>query len=55
MTLKRLPRPGRRGGSSMRGECKTRQVPGAKIALASGGGAGALFNDVMLVGADTPA
>ncbi len=44
-----------RAVQQVRGECPTRQVTGAQIALASGGGAGALFNDVMLVGAHTPA
>ncbi len=44
-----------RAVQQVRGECVTQQVPDVKISLASGGGAGALFNDVMLVGADTPA
>jgi hypothetical protein len=44
-----------RAVQQVRGECATQQVADVDIALASGGGAGALFNDVMLVGADTPA
>ena len=43
-----------RATQQVRGECATQQVPDVEIALASGGGAGALFNDVMLLGAATP-
>jgi hypothetical protein len=32
--------------------CATRQVEGAEVALCTGGGAGALFNDVLLLGKD---
>jgi acetyl-CoA acetyltransferase len=41
-----------RGVEQLRGECKTNQVPNAKVALCSGGGAGALFTDVMLLGSE---
>ena len=43
-----------RATQQVRGECATQQVPDVEIALASGGGAGALFNDVMLLGAAQP-
>jgi acetyl-CoA acetyltransferase len=43
-----------RGVQQVRGECVTRQVPGAEVAMCSGGGAGALFTDVMLLGAQQP-
>jgi acetyl-CoA acetyltransferase len=39
-----------RGVQQLRGECVTRQVEGAEVAMCSGGGAGALFTDVMLLG-----
>jgi acetyl-CoA acetyltransferase len=39
-----------RGVQQLRGACVTNQVPNAKVALCSGGGAGALFTDVMLLG-----
>jgi hypothetical protein len=38
----------------MRGTCATSQVDGAEVAMCSNGGAGALFNDVMLLGVDRP-
>ena len=38
----------------LQGACPTMQVPGAAVALASNGGAGALFNDVILLGSDRP-
>ncbi|HZP28415.1 MAG TPA: thiolase family protein [Acidimicrobiia bacterium] len=43
-----------RGVQQLRGECSTRQVPGARVALCSGGGAGALFTDVLLLGREVP-
>jgi acetyl-CoA acetyltransferase len=39
-----------RAVQQLRGECPTRQVEGAEVALCAGGGSGALFNDVMLLG-----
>jgi acetyl-CoA acetyltransferase len=39
-----------RGVQQVRGEAGPRQVPGAEVALCSGGGAGALFTTVALVG-----
>ena len=39
-----------RGVQQVRGECATRQVEGAEVALCTNGGAGALFNDVLLLG-----
>jgi acetyl-CoA acetyltransferase len=41
-----------RGVQQVRGECATRQVDGADVALCTGGGAGALFTDVLLLGKD---
>jgi acetyl-CoA acetyltransferase len=41
-----------RGVQQVRGECVTNQVPGARVAMCTGGGAGALFTDVLLVGAE---
>jgi hypothetical protein len=38
----------------LRGTCGDRQVPGARIAMATNGGAGALFTDVILLGAEAP-
>jgi acetyl-CoA acetyltransferase len=43
-----------RAVQQLRGECATRQVEGAEVAMCSGGGAGALFTDVMLLGKDRP-
>jgi acetyl-CoA acetyltransferase len=43
-----------RGVQQVRGECVTRQVPDAAVAMCSGGGAGALFTDVMLLGSEQP-
>lgn len=43
-----------RGVQQLRGTCATMQVPGAEVALCSGGGAGALFTDVMLLGKERP-
>jgi acetyl-CoA acetyltransferase len=43
-----------RGVQQLRGGCATMQVDDAEVALCSGGGAGALFTDVMLLGRDQP-
>ena len=43
-----------RGVQQLRGGCPTMQVADAEVALCSGGGAGALFTDVMLLGRDQP-
>ena len=43
-----------RGVQQLRGGCPTMQVDGAEVALCSGGGAGALFTDVLLLGRDQP-
>jgi hypothetical protein len=39
-----------RATHQLRGSCATRQVEGADVAIASNGGAGALFCDVLLLG-----
>lgn len=41
-----------RGVQQLRGICVTNQVPDAKVAMCSGGGAGALFTDVVLLGSE---
>jgi acetyl-CoA acetyltransferase len=43
-----------RGVQQLRGEAGPLQVPGARVALCSNGGAGALFTTVILLGADRP-
>ena len=43
-----------RGVQQLRGECATRQVDGAEVAMCSSGGAGALFTDVLLLGTERP-
>lgn len=43
-----------RGVQQLRGTCPTMQVDGAEIALCTGGGAGALFTDVLLLGSNRP-
>jgi hypothetical protein len=43
-----------RGVEQLRGTCATNQVAGAEVAMCSNGGSGALFTDVMLLGADRP-
>jgi acetyl-CoA acetyltransferase len=43
-----------RATQQLRGTCATRQVSGAEVALASNGGAGALFCDVVLLGRERP-
>jgi hypothetical protein len=35
-------------------QCRSGQVPDAKVALCSNGGAGALFTDVVLLGSERP-
>ena len=43
-----------RGVQQLRGTCPTMQVEGAEVAMCSGGGAGALFTDVLLLGSERP-
>jgi acetyl-CoA acetyltransferase len=43
-----------RGVQQLRGTCSTMQVAGAEVAMCSGGGAGALFTDVLLLGRERP-
>jgi acetyl-CoA acetyltransferase len=43
-----------RAVQQLQGTCITNQVAGAEVALASNGGAGALFNDVILLGTERP-
>jgi acetyl-CoA acetyltransferase len=43
-----------RGVQQLRGGCRTMQVERAEVALCSGGGAGALFTDVLLLGREQP-
>jgi acetyl-CoA acetyltransferase len=43
-----------RGVQQVRGECATGQVAGAEVALCTNGGSGALFTDVILLGAARP-
>jgi acetyl-CoA acetyltransferase len=43
-----------RGVQQLRRECATMQVDGAEVALCSGGGAGALFTDVLVLGREQP-
>jgi acetyl-CoA acetyltransferase len=43
-----------RGVQQIRQACPTRQVDGAEVAMCTGGGAGALFNDVILLGSARP-
>ncbi|CAM8627013.1 PaaJ Acetyl-CoA acetyltransferase [Acidimicrobiia bacterium] len=43
-----------RGVQQIRGECSTSQVKGAEVAMSTGGGSGALFTDVLLLGKDRP-
>jgi acetyl-CoA acetyltransferase len=43
-----------RGVQQLRGECRSRQVDGAEVALCTGGGAGAMFTDVLLLGTVRP-
>lgn len=41
-----------RSVEQVRGECQTAQVDGATVAMCSNGGAGAMFNDVLLLGGE---
>ena len=43
-----------RAVQQLQGVCATTQIAGAEVAIASNGGAGALFNDVMLLGSHRP-
>lgn len=43
-----------RGVQQVRRECPTRQVEGVEVAMCTGGGAGALFTDVLLLGREQP-
>src|SRR5262249_47236270 len=43
-----------RAAQQLQGACATTQIAGAEVALASNGGAGALFNDVILLGSERP-
>ena len=43
-----------RGVEQLRGECVSMQVPGAEVAMCTGGGSGALFTDVLLLGKERP-
>jgi acetyl-CoA acetyltransferase len=43
-----------RGVHQLQGSCSSMQVDGAEVALCTNGGAGALFTDVLLLGAEQP-
>jgi acetyl-CoA acetyltransferase len=43
-----------RGVQQLRGECSSMQVKGAEVALCTGGGSGAMFTDVLVLGAGQP-
>lgn len=43
-----------RGVEQLRGTCASMQVPGAEVAMCTGGGSGALFTDVLLLGSERP-
>ena len=43
-----------RGVEQFRGSCRSHQVDRAEVAICSNGGSGALFTDVMLLGAHRP-
>jgi acetyl-CoA acetyltransferase len=43
-----------RAAQQLQGTCPTTQIEGAEVALASNGGAGAFFNDVIILGKDRP-
>ena len=43
-----------RGVEQLRGTCASMQVPGAEVAMCTGGGSGALFTDVLLLGKGRP-
>jgi len=42
------------GVEQLRGTCASMQVPGAEVAMCTGGGSGALFTDVLLLGTERP-
>ena len=44
-----------RAVEQLRGNCKSQQVKGAEVAMATNGGAGALFTDVLLLGSEKAA
>lgn len=43
-----------RAAQQIQGACRTTQIEGAEVALASNGGAGAFFSDVILLGKERP-
>jgi hypothetical protein len=43
-----------RGVQQLRGECISSQVHAAEVAMCTGGGSGALFTDVLLLGKERP-
>jgi acetyl-CoA acetyltransferase len=43
-----------RGAQQLQGTCASRQVDGAEVVLCSGGGAGAMFSDVVLLARERP-
>jgi acetyl-CoA acetyltransferase len=43
-----------RGVQQLRGECLSMQVNGAEVAMCTGGGSGAFFTDVLLLGGERP-
>lgn len=43
-----------RGVEQLQGNCRSTQIEGASVAMCSNGGAGALFNDVLLLGSERP-
>ncbi len=43
-----------RGVQQLRGTCSTMQVAGAEVAMCTGGGSGAMFTDVLLLGTSKP-
>ncbi len=43
-----------RGVQQLRGTCSSMQVDGAEIAMCTGGGSGAMFTDVILLGTEAP-
>jgi acetyl-CoA acetyltransferase len=43
-----------RGVQQLRGECLSTQVNGAEVAMCTGGGSGAFFTDVLLLGGERP-
>jgi len=43
-----------RGVEQLRGTCRSNQVAGAEVALCTGGGSGALYTDVLLLGTARP-